>query len=92
MTACVDVIVDTSVRGDISSFLVQTMKIFSLVIGYFPLLGGLVCYSLSMEDILEEEDELLFHKGSSTEEETNIMTNVASNKEQYPEGKMIFGK
>ena len=68
------------------------MKTSLLIIWFIPLLGGLVCYSLSMADILEEEDELLFHKGSSTEEETNLMTNVASNQEQYPEVKMIFGK
>ena len=83
---------NTSVCGDISSFPVQTMKISSLVIGLIPLLGSLGCYSLSMAHSSEEEDKLLFHKGISTEEYTNLMSTVASHHEQYPEGKMIFEK
>ena len=83
---------DTSVCGDISSFLVQTMKISSLVIRCIPLFGSLGCYSLSMADISEEEDELLLHKGISTEEETNLMTTVALHQEQYSDGKIILEK
>ena len=70
----------------------QTMKISSLVIGCIPLLGYLGCYSLLMAHSSKEEDELLFHKGSSTEEYTNPLTTVASHHEQYPEGKIIFEK
>ena len=43
-----------------------------------------------MIDGLEEGDELLFRKGSTTEEGKNPTTTVASHQEQYPDGKMIF--
>ena len=45
-----------------------------------------------MADISEEEDELLLHKGISTEEETNLMTTVALHQEQYSDGKIILEK
>ena len=81
---------DTRVHRDIGSFLVQTMKIYLLVIGCIPLLGGSGCYGLSMVDGPEEEDEGLFRKGSNTEEETNPTTIVASYQKQYPEENMMF--
>ena len=45
-----------------------------------------------MPDSLEEEEESLFHKGRSNEEETNSMTTVDSRQDKYPEGKMTFEK
>ena len=72
---------DTRVHSDIGSLLVKTMKISLLIIRCIPLFGNLVCYSLSMTDVLEEEDELLFRKGSTTEEGKNTTTIVASYQE-----------
>ena len=45
-----------------------------------------------MADGPEEEDELLFRKGITTEEGTNPMTDVASHQEQYPEGNIMFDR
>ena len=54
-----------------------------------PLLGVLGCYSVSMADAVEEEDDSLFRKGSTTEEGADPTTIVASRQEQYPEGEMM---
>ena len=43
-----------------------------------------------MADGLEEEDEGLFRKWSTTEDETNPANTVASYQEQYQEGNIIF--
>ena len=49
-------------------------------------------YSFLVADGPEEEDNLLFRKGSTTEEGTNTTTIVASHQEQYPEGKMMLDR
>ena len=43
-----------------------------------------------MADDPEEEDEGIFHKGSTAEEGENPTTADASHQDRYLEGKMIF--
>ena len=66
------------------------MKLFFLVIGCIPLLGGGGCCGLAMAVGPEEEDEGLFRKGINTEGGTNPRTIVASYHERSQEEMMMF--
>ena len=70
--------------------MVRTMKLFFLVIGCIPLLGGGGCCGLAMAVGPEEEDEGLFRKGINTEGGTNPRTIVASYHERSQEEMMMF--
>ena len=65
------------------------MRTSFLFIGCIPVLVSLGCY-ISVADGLEEKDEGLFRKGSTTEEGENPTNYVISHQDQYPEGNNIF--